>query len=438
MHFLYNLLVVLLVVMAMPVFAYRFIRETGFGERLKQSFGFLPSETIRKVAFKDAIWLHAASVGEIVATSPIVKEIKKQIPGSVIVISVVTASGYDMAKRIIPEADGIMYFPLDLPLLSTRVIRRIKPRIFMLVETELWPNFLKAARQADIPVMMVNGRISDKSVKRYRYLGRILQDMLGTLSRFCMQSPIDAQYIVGLGADPGRVTVTGNTKYDQTYTDVTAEEKKNIINQYGFIDQGPVIVAGSTHKGEEEYLFTAFVHIQKTFPNIAMVIAPRDILRTDELIAMAEANGCRAIKRSKLPQEKHNVVILDTIGELGRVYSIGDVIYVGGSMVPHGGHNILEPAAHGKPIIVGPHMFNFKEIYALLSQRGACLTVTDQESVTAVMTDLLTNQDVAKTMSRNSRAIIDENRGAAEKNILELQNLLKKQQQKAETDHASP
>ena len=169
-----------------------------------------------------------------------------------------------------------------------------------------------------------------------------------------------------------------------------------------------------------------------------MVIAPRDILRTDELIAMAEANGCRAIKRSKLPQEKHNVVILDTIGELGRVYSIGDVIYVGGSMVPHGGHNILEPAAHGKPIIVGPHMFNFKEIYALLSQRGACLTVTDQESVTAVMTDLLTNQDVAKTMSRNSRAIIDENRDAAEKNILELQNLLKKQQQKAETDHASP
>ena len=439
MHFLYNVLVLLLVVMAMPVFAYRFIRETGFGERLKQSFGFLPPDTIRKVAFKDAIWLHAASVGEIVATSPIVKEIKKQIPGSVIVISVVTASGYDMAKRIIPEADGIMYFPIDLPLLSTRVIKRIKPRVFMLVETELWPNFLKAARQGAIPVMMVNGRISDKSVKRYRYLGSILQDMLGTLSRFCMQSPIDAQYIIGLGADPSRVTVTGNTKYDQTYTDVTAAEKQNIMIQYGFAGRGPVIVAGSTHKGEEEYLFTAFTHLQKAFPDIVMVIAPRDILRTDELITMATANGSRAVKRSKLPKEQHhNVVILDTIGELGRVYSIGDVIYVGGSLVPHGGHNILEPAAHGKPIIVGPHMFNFKDIYALLSQRSACLTVTDQESVNKVMAGLLADHELSETMSHNSRAIIDENRGAAQKNILELQQLLQKEQQKAETDYACP
>ena len=185
MHLLYYLLALVLVVLAAPVFLYRLIREAGFGERLKQSFGWLPPETVAKVANKNAIWLHAASVGEIVATSPMVKEIKKEMPDSVVVISVVTASGYDMAKRIIPEADGVIFFPLDLPWLSCHVVKKIAPQAFLLVETELWPNFLKASRKAGIPVMMVNGRIGDKSFGNYRYLGSVLQDMLQTVVKFC-------------------------------------------------------------------------------------------------------------------------------------------------------------------------------------------------------------------------------------------------------------
>ncbi|WP_312197941.1 3-deoxy-D-manno-octulosonic acid transferase [Anaerospora hongkongensis] len=429
MHLLYNLLALVLVVLAAPVFLYRLIREAGFGERLKQSFGWLPSETVAKVANKNAIWLHAASVGEIVATSPMVKEIKKEMPDSVVVISVVTASGYDMAKRIIPEADGVIFFPLDLPWLSCHVVKKIAPQAFLLVETELWPNFLKASRKAGIPVMMVNGRIGDKSFGNYRYLGSVLQDMLQTVVKFCMQSSIDAQYIIKLGADPQRVMVTGNTKYDQTYTDVSEDEQKLLISQYGFAGQGPIIIAGSTHKGEEESLFASFGKIRNHFPQACLVIAPRDIQRADELVSMAAASGHRAVKRSKLEKENaggHNTVILDTIGELGRVYSIADVVFVGGSLIPQGGHNILEPAAHGKPIVVGPHMFNFKDIYALLSDRKACITAKDPALLTDKLLAVLENKELSETMSKNARAIIEENRGAAHKNTLQLKQLLEK------------
>ena len=427
MHFLYNVLALFLVILATPVFLYRLIRENGFGERLKQSFGFLPSEIMQKIAHKQAIWLHAASVGEIVATSPMVKEIKKELPHSTVIVSVVTASGYEMAHRIIPQADGVIFFPIDLPWLSSRVVKSINPSVFLLVETELWPNFLMAARMAHIPVMMVNGRISDKSVSRYRYLGSVLHDMLQTVVKFCMQSSIDAEYIINLGADPRKVIVTGNTKYDQTYTEVTPEERENLINNFGFAGRHPLIVAGSTHKGEEEYLLAAFTNVRQTFSRSTMVIAPRDTLRANELVSLTARHGYRAVKRSTLEESSstdHDIVILDTIGELGRIYSIGDVIFVGGSLVPHGGHNILEPAAHAKPIIVGPHMFNFKDIYALLTSRSACITGENQADLNEKLLELLRNKELAAAMSRNARDIIDENRGAAHRNTLELKQLL--------------
>jgi 3-deoxy-D-manno-octulosonic-acid transferase len=428
MHFLYNLLAIIIVIVALPVFLMRLIREDGFGERLKQSFGFLPQETLDKVAQKKCIWLHAASVGEIVATSPIIKEIRAQMPDKIILISVVTASGYAMAKRIIAEADGIIFFPLDLPWLSRRTFARIMPGIFAPVETELWPNFLAAARKYHVPVVMVNGRISEKSVERYHYLFGVLKDMLGTVTRFCMQSTIDAQYIIRLGADPHLVVVTGNTKFDQTYTDTPPDEKARLISELGLQDKHPVIVAGSTHKGEEEKLFKAFQSVKAVYPDTKMVLAPRDIIRAEEIILLASTFKLQAIKRTALPCDaEYDVIILDTIGELGKIYSMGDIIFVGGSLIPRGGHNILEPAAHGKPILVGPHMFNFKDSYALFSGRGACATVYDESELAAKMLDILGNKEVSMKMSNNTLAIIQENRGAAKKSIAYLRKVMEEQ-----------
>lgn len=430
MHFFYNILAVLIVILAIPVFIVRFVRETGFGERLRQSFGFLPEEVLAPVAGRKCIWLHAASVGEIVAASPIIKEIRRNFPHEAILISVVTASGYAMAKRIISEADSVIFFPIDLPWLSHRVVSRIRPKVFLPVETELWPNFLKAARHFQIPVMMVNGRISDKSVERYRYLHSVLNDMMDTVVKFCMQSTIDAQYVIRLGANPHRVVVTGNTKYDQTYTEVSQAEKQELRCQMGLQGVGPVLVAGSTHKGEEEMLFTAFQQIRRQFPEARMIVAPRETMRSDEIIGLAEKYDFRGIRRTQLrekPEEGNDIVLLDTIGELGKIYSIGDIIYVGGSLVPHGGHNILEPAAHGKPILVGPHMFNFKDTYALFSGRGACVTVCDTGELTEKMLHILNHKDEQRAMSAQTLAIIEENRGAARKSVYYLKEVLEKE-----------
>jgi 3-deoxy-D-manno-octulosonic-acid transferase len=349
------------------------------------------------------------------------------MPEKVVLVSVVTASGYAMAKRIITEADGIIFFPLDLPGLSRSTFKRIMPQIFVPVETELWPNFLKTARDYDVPVVMVNGRISEKSLDRYRYLRGLLKDMLDTVTRFCMQSTIDAQYIIRLGADPHKVIVTGNTKFDQTYTDIAPEEKDRLVHELGIQEKQPIIVAGSTHKGEEELLFAAFQAIKNTYADAGMIIAPRDILRAEEIMLLARTFKLSCIKRTELPKvTNYDVMILDTIGELGKIYSLGDIIYVGGSLVPRGGHNILEPAAHGKPILVGPHMFNFKDSYALFSGRGALATVYDSAELAAKILDILSNKELRTSMSKNTLAIIEENRGAAVKSIAHLQQVMGK------------
>ena len=426
MQLLYDILAVLLIALATPVFIYRTIREKGFAERLRQSFGFLPEAELAKVAGKNCIWLHAASVGEIVATSPIVKEIRREMPDIPILISSVTDSGYVMGKRIIPDADAIIFFPLDLPWLCQRVVARVRPQVFLPVETELWPNFLRAIRHFRIPVMMVNGRISDKSVNRYHYLGSVLENMLAGVAKFCMQSTIDAQYIIRLGADPRRVVVTGNTKYDQTYTAVDANEKLKLASELGLAGCWPLLVAGSTHKGEEDLLLAAFLQVRSEYPDARLIIAPRDILRSSEIADLVAEQGLCSVKRTTGRQVgvTPDVVILDTIGELGKVYSLGEIIYVGGSLVTHGGHNILEPAAQGKPILVGPHMFNFKDIYALLSGRGACETVYDTAELAAKIIEILKKDELREKMSRSALAIINENRGAARKSALYLKELL--------------
>lgn len=428
MQYLYNIVAFLLVIVATPVLIYRAIREDGFVERVRQSiFGKVPQSDVERVAGKKCIWLHAASVGEIVAASPLVKEFHKEFPHRPILISVVTSSGYDMAKRILKDADSVIYFPLDLPFLGESVIKRIRPGVFLPVETELWPNFLKAIRKYKIPVMMVNGRISDKSVKRYHYLRGLLKDMLGTIDKFCMQSPIDAQYIVQLGADPALVTVTGNTKFDQTYTSVSAEERVSLCEQLHLAGAYPILMAGSTHRGEEEILLESFLAIKKEYPKAKMILAPRDIMRAGDLSRMVQKKGMTSILRTEADKSPEgDVILLDTIGELGRLYSVGDIVFVGGSLIEQGGHNILEPAAHGKAILVGPHMFNFKDSYALFSGRGACLTVKNETELTDTILRLLTNEDEKTRMEEQTLQIIAENGGAALKSTGELRELLER------------
>ena len=430
MYLIYNLLLIIVFILfVLPYYTYRLFTEKGFSRRFRQSLGRVHNKEIEKVMRKDCIWIHGASVGEIVATSPLVKQIRQEMPDRPILVSAFTVGGYNMAKQIIPEADAIIFFPLDLPFVAESMVKRIHPGIFMPVETELWPNFLRAIRERHIPVMMVNGRISEKSVKTYRYLYGIWDDMLSTVSRFCMQSSIDADYIYSLGADKNKIFVTGNTKFDQTYAEVTPEDYTRYKEELGLNDSYPIIMAGSTHPGEEKALFDAFKKVREKHADARLVIAPRKVNRADEISKLASSYGFETGYRSKMLEnpslrKEYPVVLLDTIGELGRIYAVGDVVFVGGSLCKTGGHNVLEPAAHAKPIIVGPNMQNFKDSYSLLSKVGACKMVNNVAELANEMLDIIGNDERREKMGAASLQVIKENRGADIRSIHYLKELL--------------
>ena len=427
MYWIYNILLLIYWIGLVPVLLYRMVVKEGFYERLKPSMGFMTPALQKRIAGRPVIWVHAASVGEIVAASPIVKDIQREFPQVAVVVSVVTNVGYGMAERILPDAEGIIFFPLDRPFFVRRALHLLNPLAILLVETELWPNFLRIAKKEQIPVMMVNGRISRRSHKRYMRIQSFVKGMLGSIDRFCMQSNIAAEYITDLGAHPSQVTVTGNTKYDQTYATVTEAEKEELLSQFCFSGHFPIIVVGSTHKGEEEIILQAFTGLLQQYPKARLLLAPRQIVRAEEIVTMCESYGLQAVRRSTMGRptdEATPVVILDTIGELGRLYALGDIIFVGGSFVPVGGHNILEPAAHGKPIVVGPHMFNFTEIYQLLSDRGACRMVHSAEELQAEWTLLSEQEEVRTERGAHCLEVVVENQGATRRNVQELRQLL--------------
>ena len=431
MYILYNILIILVFIfVALPYFLYRLVVEKGFGHRFRQNMGLVRREEIAPVADTNCIWLHGASVGEMVAISPLVKEIKNLMPERKILVSAVTVGGYDMARQIMPEADAIINFPLDLPFVASSMVSRIRPGIFIMVETELWPNFLRAIRERNIPAMMMNGRISEKSAKSYRYLSGLLRDMLNTINLFCMQSSIDAKYITQLGADPEKIIVTGNTKFDQTYAEVSPEDLATYKTELGLgEDAYPVIVAGSTHRTEEEAVLTSFTALRKKYPHARLIIAPRKLNRIEEIKKVNAKFGYEMGFRSKLKEMEGRrpefpVLMLDTIGELGRIYAIGDIVFVGGSLVRYGGHNVLEPAAHAKPILVGPSMEDFKDSFSLLSKAGACRMVSDTAGLTEAFLEIADDDVLRKKMGDASIQIIRENRGAALKTIHYLTDLL--------------
>ena len=432
MYILYNILIILVFIfLALPYFLYRLVVEKGFGHRFRQNMGLVRREEIAPVADTNCIWLHGASVGEMVAISPLVKEIKNLMPERKVLVSAVTVGGYDMARQIMPEADAIINFPLDLPFVASSMVSRIRPGIFIMVETELWPNFLRAIREQNIPAMMMNGRISEKSAKSYRYLSGLLRDMLNTINLFCMQSSIDAKFITQLGADPEKIIVTGNTKFDQTYAEVSPEDLATYKTELGLgKDAYPVIVAGSTHRTEEEAVLTSFTALRKKYPHARLIIAPRKLNRIEEIKKVNAKFGYEMGFRSKLKEmegmrPEFPVLMLDTIGELGRIYAIGDIVFVGGSLVRYGGHNVLEPAAHAKPILVGPSMEDFKDSFSLLSKAGACRMVSDTAGLTEAFLEIADDDVLRKKMGDASIQIIRENRGAALKTIHYLTDLLK-------------
>jgi 3-deoxy-D-manno-octulosonic-acid transferase len=374
------------------------------------------------------IWVHAVSVGEVMAAVPLIKEIKQRFPDVPLVVSTITETGNQTAHRNLKQADRIIYFPFDYPFIVRRVVRAVNPRVFIMLETEIWPNFLRELSRRSTPVLMISGRISERSFRNYKLFSFFFKHVLAQVGRLCMQTAEDAQRIIAIGAPQERVLVGGNIKFDLQVPPITLQEQERLRIDFGFAAGQQVFIAGSTHKGEEEIVLSVFAALRRRFPQAALILAPRHPERFDETEALLRQSGLLYVRRTALQSapcpQRASVVLLDTIGELFKTYSMGTVVFIGGSLVPIGGHNVLEPAVFGKPVLFGRHMHNFREIARMLRQKQAGIQVAGPEQFSAEALRLFEDPAACEEIGRNAFRVIQENIGAVQRSVAVLEDEL--------------
>ena len=379
----------------------------------------VPDDLSSASSVRPRLWVHAVSVGEVNSIRPLIDALN--LKSSQLCISTTTETGQRLARQLFPDPARIFYFPLDWPWLCKRYLRSVDPAAVLVVETEIWPGFIFAAHELGVPIVLVNGRISDRSFARYRHFRRPLRHFLRRLDRLCMQSPQDRDRIVELGSVASRTCSVGNLKYDYSLDPDPGKQgvTRRIRSLFG---TDPIWVCGSTREGEEEKLLDAFHEIKREFPNLRLVLAPRHPLRSAGISDLLRQRGLAHLKRSSLngfrdagSAGRPDVLILDTIGELAQVYELAQVVFVGGSLVAWGGHNIVEAAHFGKPILVGPHMHNFREMARTFLEGGAALQVRDSGDLARRLRELLGSETARRGLGRNARRILRDNRGAVDR-----------------------
>ncbi len=435
MRLIYSFLLVIAFVALLPYFIYQAIFNRkyvgSFGQRLGHLPEILPDRSSSALnvgtgpGLRKAIWIHAVSVGETIASKPLIAALRARFPQFSVIISTTTVTGQAVARSRVNEADGVCYFPFDWGFSVRHALDVIDPRIVILMESELWFNFLSECEARRIPVIVVNGRISDRSFGRSQKFGFFVRRLYGLITRFAMQSRLDAERAIALGAPAERVSVSGNLKFEIGDTEAprkTVETAKSFA-----LDSTPLIIAGSTTEGEEEIVLAAFEGLRQesSFEKVRLLIAPRHPERFDAVARLINSSRLRLSRRSSTEGNRGaaDVILLDTVGELASLYRFASVVFVGGSLVPKGGHNILEPALHARPIIVGPHMENFREIAREFLRRDALIQLRDgdHQSLTAdlqsAFENLLSDKNRAVSLGSNARLAIDENRGATARTV---------------------
>ena len=435
MRLIYSLLLAIAFVALLPYFIYQAVFNRKYVGAFGQRLGFLPDMLSGKLPnalngetgsdLRPVIWIHAVSVGETLASKPLIAALRARFPQYSVIISTTTATGQAVARARVTEADGVCYFPFDWRFCVRRAFDALRPRLVVLMESELWLNFLSECEARRIPVIVANGRISDRSFERSQKFGFFARRLYGLITRFAMQSRLDAERAIALGAPAERVDVSGNLKFEIGDPD---DSPKIIETAKTFaLNSAPLIIAGSTTDGEEEMVLAAFEGLRKEreFEQVRLLIAPRRPERFDAVARLLKSSRLRLARRSS-PEgncDAAEVILLDTVGELASLYRFASVVFVGGSLVPKGGHNILEPALHAKPIIVGPHMENFRESAGAFLRRDALIQLrgADHHTLTAELQDafanLLSDKNRAETIGSNARRAIDENRGATARTV---------------------
>ncbi len=407
MALLYDFLFILFSLLYVPYLLLKRKWHKDFGTR----FGFLSAQKLGLVG-KKRIWIHAVSVGEVMVVSNLLKKMRTRYSDHQIVISVVTQTGFELAKTKLEGDERVIYAPLDLSFAVRQYLDLLQPSIYLNAETEIWPNLLTELHKRSIPIVQVNGRISDKALKGYKFLKCLLRPVLACVDCFCMQSESDASRIKELGALEEKVFVVGNMKFD----DVVGESRHELSHAM-LRDSNMVLVAGSTHPGEEEILLDIVCALKAQISPLVLVLAPRHPDRAGEIMSLCERKGFSAVKFSQVSKAfvAPAVVVVDTIGHLRSFYALADVVFLGKSLTVQGGHNIIEPAYYGKPIVVGPFMQNFRDITKLFLDHDALVQVKDKVHLQEVIAKLFNDQGLRQKLGANAQAVIKANKGATEK-----------------------
>jgi 3-deoxy-D-manno-octulosonic-acid transferase len=428
-YLLYSVLIVAFFLIMSPYLAWQAVRYRKYIGSVGQRLGYLPITF--NLDGEESIWIHAVSVGEVLTARALLPQLRERYPRLRLFLSTTTMTGQQIARNSLQFVDGVFYFPFDLGFVVNRTLRLVKPRLFIMMETEIWPNLLRACDRNGVRTVLANGRISSRSYPRYRFARPFLRRVLANVDRFCMQSDESARRIIDMGADPDRVVVTGSLKFDSL--DVpgvspAADRGRNRVLRYFRISPSrPVLIAASTLKGEEEPVLEAFQRIRARLPETLLIVAPRKPERFGEMEQLARQGGWNVARRTELAvdaEPRHDVVVLDTIGELAQLYQVATAVFVGGSLVDQGGHNILEPAVFGKAIVFGPYMQNFAEIARTFIENDAAIQVRSERELEHVLLALLTDPVRRARLGAAARALVEANRGARGKTMAAIARVL--------------
>jgi 3-deoxy-D-manno-octulosonic-acid transferase len=444
MYFLYRVLTAAGMLVLAPYFALRGWRRGEPSSVLRERLGILPAEIssraattpggagCAKVRQGGAVWIHAVSVGEVLAAKPLVEGLKRLYPGRLIFVSTTTETGQRLAHERLESADDLFYFPLDWVVPVRRALRAIRPALVIIMETEIWPNFLREARRNAVPVIFANARISEGSFARFLrwkfVAGEFFAQALSDAALFLAQTPVDAKRLTEMGAPEERIEVTGNLKYDSEPAAMGRFGnwlKEEVARQ----ERWPVIVAGSVVEDEEEEVLAAYDVVQRRWRHALLVLAPRKPDRFEAAANIVGTDGWHVVRRSVLDltaplDENADVLVLDSIGELAGLYSMADAVFVGGSLVPAGGHNILEPAWFGQPPVFGPSMENFREMAAQFLEARAGIQVRSSQQLGKVWVQLIEEDAWRERMGRAARELSERNRGATAVSLERIASIL--------------
>jgi 3-deoxy-D-manno-octulosonic-acid transferase len=427
-YFLYNVLLILVALFLIPYYVLRGLSHGKTRRGIRERFGWYDRSKLAKLEGKQVFWVHAVSVGETRAAIPLIKALRKKHPEAAILISNVTETGHSIASEI-NEIDTCIYFPFDLSWVVSWSLKRIQPAVVIIVETEIWPNFVRHTKRNGAKLVLVNGRISDRSFPRYLRVRGIFSLLLKQFDAFCMQSTQDADRIKVLGAEPAKVSVSQNLKFDMQVDLTALPSIEQIKSIYRLPSDSLIWVAGSTHAGEEDLIAAVYQKLLTQFQSLVLVLVPRHPERSRGVGEMLSNLDIPYRLRSQLKANSRRlqageILLVDTIGEMMPLYKASDVIFVGGSFVPVGGHNILEAALLKKPVLFGPYMHNFKEISKLILTSCGGWKVETPEALTERMESLLQHAPLRESVGLSGFGLIHKNAGATVETVAVIDRIL--------------